>query len=454
MSHPATIITENPFHTFVARPDVPVRFNLNRPNQMAVDNVKRFLKIIRAKKRENVLLPIIAEAGSGKTHLFHVIREVVTDAYAVYIPVPINTERIFAHIYFETVKAGGALLLEWVADYLEQTYKSVENAALEFPGMTNIVITGFFALKDPKQAKIALKWLTGFDVDSETVHFKRTIMDDEDLAFAALQLILRVIDKPIIFFIDEVESLFISQGPEAELRFLETIKKLVNEASNFLMCLACLITLWDKILDLSSTAFQGRIEPPIVLKHFTKEDINDYCQSVLPEFHVRFDISPPDPLWPLEKGDIESSYAYSHGNPREAIKWLAGIIEKRKIALLETLDTNQQYLTRIGSRVKTKIEHVIKGTVGLLHKNHGLLVPVSNEDLRILVVIPPHNTVSDLFQESFWAAVARRTTNEDYDKIISIGEEEDMEQQKTKLEYEYFTEGEFEEGLATILDVK
>ena len=78
-------------------------------------------------------------------------------------------------------------------------------------------------------------------------------MDDEELAFAALKVILKAIDKPIIFFVDELESLFIALGPEAELQFLETLKKMHNEASNFILCLACLATLWDKILDLSTT---------------------------------------------------------------------------------------------------------------------------------------------------------------------------------------------------------
>ena len=195
----------------------------------------------------------------------------------VYIPVPTNPNRVYSHFYFETIKAGGVPLLEYISDALTQKYQKVEHAAVDFSGMGNIVIEGFFALKDPKQSKIALKWLTGFDIDEETTNFKRTIMDDEELAFAALKVILKVIDKPIIFFVDELESLFIALGPEAELQFLETLKKMHNEASNFILCLACLATLWDKILDLSSTAVQSRIEPPVVLKRFLKKDIQNYC---------------------------------------------------------------------------------------------------------------------------------------------------------------------------------
>ena len=285
MTHVASLFTENPFYNFTARADIPEGFNLNRPNKEAMKQIIRFLEIIRKKKRESVILPIIAEAGYGKTHLYWHLRETISDAYIVYIPVPTNPNRVYSHFYFETIKAGGASLLEFIADSLTQKYRKVEHAAVDYPGLGNIVIEGFFALKDPKRAKIALKWLTGFDLDEETTDFKRTIMDDEELAFAALKIILKTVDKPVILFVDELESLFIALGPEAELQFLETLKKMHNEASNFMICLACLATLWDKILDLSSTAVQSRIEPPVVLKRFSKKDIEDYCGQMLNDFH-------------------------------------------------------------------------------------------------------------------------------------------------------------------------
>ncbi|MFX0150142.1 MAG: hypothetical protein ACFFAJ_05135 [Candidatus Hodarchaeota archaeon] len=432
MTHVTALVTENPFHNFTARSDVPELFNLNQPNQEALKQVLRFLEIIRKKKRESVILPIIAEAGYGKTHFYWVVRETISDAYVVYIPVPTNPNRVFSHFYFETVKAGGAPLLEYVADYLTQKYQKVENAAFMFPGLGNVVLEGFFALKDPNQSKLALKWLTGFDIDEETVNFKRTIMDDEELAFAALKIILKVIDKPIIFFVDELESLFIALGPEAELQFLESLKKMHNEAVNFLLCLACLATLWDKILDLSSTAVQSRIEPPVVLKRFSKRDIQDYCVQMIKDFHQKFEIIPQSDLWPLEKADIESAYAYSHGNPREAIKWLAGVIEERKTPLLIELEKNQKYLAKSSKQIKNIVDKMKKFSVGVLQKNNGALISLSIPTRRILVTLPPLEDISSIFHHSYRNSLKKTISEEEYDEIIMIGEiseEEELDNQ-------------------------
>jgi len=423
MTHVASLVIENPFHNFTARSDTPEFFNLNRPNKEALKQVIRFLEIIRKKKRKSVLLPIIAEAGYGKTHFYWVLRETITDAYVVYIPVPTNPNRVYSHFYFETIKAGGVPLLEYISDALTQKYQKVEHAAVDYSGMGNIVIEGFFALKDPKQSKMALKWLTGFDIDAETTNFKRTIMDDEELAFAALKVILKIIDKPIIFFVDELESLFIALGPESELQFLETLKKMHNEASNFILCLACLATLWDKILDLSSTAVQSRIEPPVVLKRFLKKDIRNYCNQMLHDFHQKFEILPPDQntLWPLEKADIESAYAYSHGNPREAIKWLAGCIEERKGPLLENLKKNQNHLTLTGKTIKALADKKKDFSTGILQKNHGAFISLSSSKKRLLVTVPPLEIMDKAFHDSYENSLKSIITTEKYDEIVLIG---------------------------------
>ena len=424
MTHVASLFTENPFYNFTARADIPEGFNLNRPNKEAMKQIIRFLEIIRKKKRESVILPIIAEAGYGKTHLYWHLRETISDAYIVYIPVPTNPNRVYSHFYFETIKAGGASLLEFIADSLTQKYQKVEHAAVDYPGLGNIVIEGFFALKDPKRAKIALKWLTGFDLDEETTDFKRTIMDDEELAFAALKIILKTVDKPVILFVDELESLFIALGPEAELQFLETLKKMHNEASNFMICLACLATLWDKILDLSSTAVQSRIEPPVVLKRFSKKDIEDYCGQMLNDFHQKFEIELPkdsQTLWPLEKSDVESAYAYSHGNPREAIKWLGGIVEERKTPILKGLEKNRQFQGKLGKKVKKSVDKLSKFSIGVLSRWNGTLISLSRPELRILIAIPPLDGIESIFHQSYWKGLEKTCNKEEYSKIVLIG---------------------------------
>ncbi|MHA1945771.1 MAG: hypothetical protein ACXAC6_05810 [Candidatus Hodarchaeales archaeon] len=449
MTQVTNLITENPFHSFTARSDVPEIFNLKRPNKEALTRISHSLEIVRKKKRESMIVPVIAEAGYGKTHFYWVVRQEFTNAYVVYIPVPTNPNRIFSHFYFETVKAGGSPLLEYVADYLVEKYKKVENAAFEYPGLGNVVMEGFFALKDPKRAKLALKWFTGFDTDEETKSFNRTIFEDEELAFAALKIILKSVDKPILFFVDELESLFIALGPEAELQLLESLKKMHNEATNFLMCLACLATLWDKILDLSSTAVQSRIEPPILLKRFTKKDIQDYCAHILKDFHQKFDIdlSDENAIWPLGKSEIESAYAYSHGNPREAIKWLNGVTEEKKAPILKNIDKNNRSLIQLSKKIKQKVEKIDGYSIGVLQRKNGLLISLSGKK-RFLITIPPLDDFESIFIENFIADLKEAIEKEEYEKVIVIGNSKPFE--KADLEVNNFLEDDLE-GLEKFL---
>ncbi len=435
MTQVTNLIIENPFHNFTARADVPEIFNLIRPNKDAINRISHALETVRKQKRESMIVPVIAEAGYGKTHFYWVVREQITNAYVVYVPVPTNPNRIYSHFYFETVKAGGSALLEFVADYLVEKYKKVENAAFEFPGLGNVVIEGFFALKDPKQSKLALKWFTGFDLDEETKSFNRTIMDDEELAFAALQVILKSVDRPLIFFVDELESLFIALGPEAELQLLESIKKMHNEASNFVLCLACLATLWDKILDLSSTAVQSRIEPPILLKRFTKKDIQDYCIHMLKDFHQKFDLTltEENSTWPLGKSDIESAYAYSHGNPREAIKWLAGVTEEKKAPILKELGKNHKFLTEYSKKIKKNLGKIKGFTIGALQRNNGIQISLSGKNKRILIAIPPQTDLEPVFQDSFVVGIEEALSQDSYEEIVILGDESPFKKKKMEV---------------------
>ncbi len=89
--------------------------------------------------------------------------------------------------------------------------------------------------------------------------------------------------------------------------------------------------MWDHILDLSSQAIQSRMETPSLLKRFTKEDIRTYAEIALEMFWKKYNIVPKedDKLWPLKDADIEAAYATSHGNPREAIKYLQNKLEEK-----------------------------------------------------------------------------------------------------------------------------
>ncbi|MHA1236175.1 MAG: hypothetical protein ACTSQ9_00765, partial [Candidatus Hodarchaeales archaeon] len=206
------------------------------------------------------------------------------------------------------------------------------------------------------------------------------------------------------------------------------------------MCLACLATLWDKILDLSSTAVQSRIEPPILLKRFTKKDIHDYCAHMLRDFHQKFDIKVSDEtdIWPLGKSEIESAYAYSHGNPREAIKWLAGVTEEKKVPILKSLDKNNKSLIQLSKKIKKKVEKIDGYSTGILQRKNGLLISLSGKKKRFLITIPPLDDLESIFITTFIADLKEAVEKEEYNEIIVVGESKPFE--KADLEVKNFLE--------------
>jgi hypothetical protein len=217
-----------------------------------------------------------------------------------------------------------------------------------------------------------------------------------------------------------------------------------NEASNFLMCLACLATLWDKILDLSSTAVQSRIEPPILLKRFTKKDIHDYCAHILKDFHQKFDIviSDENAIWPLGKSEIESAYAYSHGNPREAIKWLNGVTEEKKAPILKSLDKNNKSLIQLSKKIKKKVEKIEGYSTGVLQRKNGLLISLSGRKKRLLITIPPLDDFESVFIDNFITDLKEAVEKEEYNEIIVVGEVKPFE--KADLKVKNFLEDDLE----------
>ncbi|MFX0210069.1 MAG: hypothetical protein ACFFDT_29075, partial [Candidatus Hodarchaeota archaeon] len=329
------LLAENPFSLYTVRASSPPKTDLASPRKNAEEAVHRALSLTK-RNNQPYMIPILGEAGYGKTHFFWTLKQLYEkDIYVTYVPPPASPDNVLSHFYFALVHAHGLSLLDTVAEKLTQTFSSLEDALIKYAGPGAAVVAAFFALKDSNQRKMATRWLTGISAPNEYNLNIQTILDNEEFALAALKIISQNIYRPILFFVDELEYLFVSLGAEAELRLLESIKRIYNEVSNFVIVLACLTQLWDKISELSNASVQSRFERPALLKRFTSKEIAEYVEAILTDFWFRTGLE-PNGIWPMTDGDIESAYAFSHGNPREAIKWLKNKLEERKLTLLET----------------------------------------------------------------------------------------------------------------------
>ncbi len=419
------ILAENPFSLYTARVSHPPKIDLPSPRKKPEEAVHRALTLTK-RTNQPYMIPILGEAGYGKTHFFWTLKEIYAkDVYVTYVPPPASPDNVLSHFYFALVQAHGLSLLNTVAEKITSTFSSLEDALIKYAGPGAAVVAAFYALKDSTQRKMATRWLTGISDPSESQLNTQTILDNEEFALAALKIISQNINQPILFFVDELEYLFVSLGAEAELRLLESIKRVYNEVSNFIIVLACLTQLWDKIIDLSNTSVQSRFERPALLKRFTSKEIYAYVEAILTEFWLHIGLE-PNGIWPMTDGDIESAYAFSHGNPREAIKWLKNKLEERKLVLLEAIAEKSRLLKVQVEQVRDIINQVkdqITGlTMGVFSRGFGAFILLSRgETARLLLAIPPATPHSQQYKQ-FCLKLQDVATKEDYDQIIAFGE--------------------------------
>ena len=428
MSHQKAmaIVQQNPFSRYISRADMPDIIDLPRPRLEAEEKIKRLVEMTRQTRIPKVL-PILGEAGLGKTHFYWTLHAILSDVLLVYVPPPTSPNVIMSNLYFALIRAYGKFLLKNAAEQLVNRYGSIENALHSYAGSCANMIEALFVLQtDPNLSKYALRWLTGLEIDQDSLKISKTIMDDEGLALEGIKVLLQESPMPVVFFVDELESLFIALGQEAELQFLEGIKRLVNEVPNFVLVLSCITSLWDRILELSSTAFQSRLEPPVVLKRFTRQDIAQYAALILQKFWKSVNLEPEaqNPYWPLDKADIEASYAYSHGNPREAIKYLQNRLEEKKLDILkEFIHQDNTYRTKI--EFARKVANHIKQTfpnlnLGVFTQKSSIFVLLTRDHLRLLMVIPPDTGTHEKEVREMWSQVTDALDRQLYQKVLLV----------------------------------
>ena len=113
-------------------------------------------------------------------------------------------------------------------------YETFEEAILKHPGPETWIIQALHALtkNNPSLQKQAKKWFAGIATGQAQVP-EESLLEDDELALAALRVLLGYLDLPTVFFVDELETTYLSFGSEAQVRFLERIKRIYNECKKF-----------------------------------------------------------------------------------------------------------------------------------------------------------------------------------------------------------------------------
>ena len=94
-----TLLLENPFGNFTSRSDLPDLIDLPRPRMQVEERIIQYVEQTRHTKVPKII-PVLAEAGLGKTHLYWALKKRLGKTFIAYIPPPTDANRIMSHFYF------------------------------------------------------------------------------------------------------------------------------------------------------------------------------------------------------------------------------------------------------------------------------------------------------------------------------------------------------------------
>ncbi len=389
------IMKENPpLKRYVSRGDIPDEIDVPGPHQEADRVVLRAIRNTHSDKTSR-LQPILGSAGMGKTHFFWVLkdREEDADFSAVYVPSPPSPIRNILHIYSCLVDETANWIFKEVGEKLEAKYgikkkgifiKRYEvNDALnkvieDYPGLASDVVRSILAYNfgDDEVRSLARRWLLGAALSDEEMKYLgvMTLIEEDDISLAALKVLTEMVDRPIVLFIDEMEGPFNTYGKEAEIRFLENLKRIYNETQNVVIVASCLKEIWDRIFGLMDAPTRSRMERPVELEKFKKEHIIEFYKKAMDIYWEENNIDgPEDELFPLKDTDFDYIIEHSKGNPREAIRLLIDKLDEKLFGKkIEEKEPQKDYVIKL---TPTVVAHAI--TKALEWAARGVGVDVS-----------------------------------------------------------------------------
>jgi len=344
------ILREDPPLTrYVSRGDTRDDIDIAEPHK---DADRAVFRAVRFTMKDGTprFQPILGGAGTGKTHLYWVLKDqenyfAAGKFLAVYVPSPPSPVRIPLHLHACLVDEAGEKLFEDAVDMLitkfgglkgvtheiyDYTY-ALERLITDYPGISSDVVKVLLRYRlDPATQDLARRWLLGDALSTSEIERLgvRTILDEDDVTLATLKLLTEGSEVPIVLFVDEMEGPFNAYGEEGERHFLEVLKRIYNECKNVVIIASCLSEVWYRIYNVADGPTRSRMEAPVELALFTRDDIAVFLKETMGKYWTQQNVdAPPDVLFPFDESLVDEAYAESKGVPREAIKFLIPRLE-------------------------------------------------------------------------------------------------------------------------------
>jgi len=371
--------TGSPFKRFVSTGEIDENIDLISSRQ---DFLKTIVKIIE--ENENFILPVIADVGVGKTHLYWALKHEMYFYNIVYISLENVYRKFFYNTYSEFIENMGVEVLRSIANKLCNKWGALERKF------------GFFHVADiEKVRKVASERWTSKYEDSTAIHdviyaitthqldpYKKVdaerwllgeLMGIRELSrlnlmhdlrekknsFMMLKVLIENSNKKSVLFIDDFEKIIsIIKPPDEETEevfdpsWLYGDKTLSEKSSaektldkilqlRKIKGLRIVITLksqefYEEIKKKIEERYKGLsflLKEPVFLSSFTEEDVYQFYKENLEYFfrninYIEYFDNFQNSYFPLNESNLKYIFKHSKGNPREIIKLLTIVFNK------------------------------------------------------------------------------------------------------------------------------
>ena len=236
---------------------------------------------------------------------------------------------------------------------LEET---IANGIREYPGIFSDCVKSLCIYSiDKERSGLAERWLLGEDLAESELDLLgiNSVIESDDICLAMIKLICENAERTIVLYFDELESPYRMHGPEAEGKFLETIKTMYNNVKNMVIVLAVLKEIWPRILETTDQAMKSRMEQERELQAFTFEDLLMYFARAMEYFWNSNNLNPPVyPLFPLNEAVLKVIFDKTDGNQRSIIKLIRLFVDKivyDEMSLDEVIKTGKSDQVPVGT---------------------------------------------------------------------------------------------------------
>ena len=371
--------TGSPFKKFVSTGEIEENVDLV-PSRQGL--LKKIMNMIEG--NENFILPVIADVGTGKTHLYWALKHELYYYNVVYISLENVYRKFFYNTYSEFIENMGVEVLrsivnrlcnEWgakerkfgffnVADINKVRKFASENWALKFgrSDAMNDVINAVTAHQlDPYKKVEAERWLLGELMNVRELSHLNLMNDlrEKKNSFMMLKVLIENSMVSSVLYIDEFEKilpiirhsddeteeffdpswLYGEKSPSEKLSSEKTLDKILQ--LNKISGLRIIITLKSqefyeeikKKIGEKDIKLLSLLKEPVYLSNFLEEDVKVFYHTNLEYFfrsinYIDYFNNFQDSFFPLTEFNLKFVFKKTKGNPREIVKLLTSMFNK------------------------------------------------------------------------------------------------------------------------------